>query len=198
MPKSFPQLIIDTDMSVDVDDVGMLCAAHALADLHETAILAVVHDANLNTGVGAISAINEYFGRSSIPIGAYHGPIGSGDAGEAKWWTHNGRGVYVDDLVETFQPRIRNYSQVPSALTVYRRTLAAAADHTITIVSVGFTTNLLDLLQSGPDRESPLSGLMLVAQKTKALLIMGGFRKGSVEWNFGAPISMYASHTACT
>ena len=36
-------LIIDTDMSIDVDDVGMLCAAHALVDLGEARILAVLH-----------------------------------------------------------------------------------------------------------------------------------------------------------
>ena len=40
------RIIIDTDMSTDCDDVGALCMAHALADLGECEILAVVH----NTG----------------------------------------------------------------------------------------------------------------------------------------------------
>ena len=57
-------LIIDTDMGVDVDDAGMLCAAHALQDNGEATILAVVHDLNIDTGVGAISAINNYYVRS--------------------------------------------------------------------------------------------------------------------------------------
>ena len=43
-PKSPIRIIIDTDMSTDCDDVGALCMAHALADLGECEILAVVHD----------------------------------------------------------------------------------------------------------------------------------------------------------
>ena len=77
-------------MSIDVDDVGMLCAAHALMDMGETKILAVVHDANLNEGVGAISAINQFYGRDELPIGAYTGPVGAGKGGP--WWTNGGRG----------------------------------------------------------------------------------------------------------
>ena len=172
-------------MSVDVDDVGMLCAAHALSDLGEMSILAVVHDANLDTGVGAISAINNYFSRSQIPVGAYRGPIGSGTVGGDAWWTNNGRGMYVDDLVAKFHPRIHDYSQVPAALTVYRQNLAEAADHEVTIVSVGFTTNLLQLLRSKPDEMSPLTGLALVEKKVQRLLVMGGFRSKIIEWNFG-------------
>ena len=37
-------IIIDTDMSIDTDDVGALCVAHALHDLGEASILAVTHD----------------------------------------------------------------------------------------------------------------------------------------------------------
>jgi hypothetical protein len=32
-------LVLDTDMSIDVDDVGAVCAMHALADLGEVNIL---------------------------------------------------------------------------------------------------------------------------------------------------------------
>ena len=71
------KIIIDTDMSIDVDDVGALCIAHVLSDLHETRLLAVVHDAALETGVAAIASINSYFGRADIPIGAYRGPVGT-------------------------------------------------------------------------------------------------------------------------
>ena len=38
-PAAAVQLIIDTDMAGDVDDVGALCLAHALADRGEAAIL---------------------------------------------------------------------------------------------------------------------------------------------------------------
>ena len=54
-------LIIDTDMSIDVDDVGALCVAHALQDLGEAQILAVTHNTGLDQGVGAISVITNYY-----------------------------------------------------------------------------------------------------------------------------------------
>ena len=51
-----PAILLDTDMSIDVDDVGALCAMHALVDAGEATLLGVVHDTALPTGVGAISA----------------------------------------------------------------------------------------------------------------------------------------------
>ena len=35
-------MILDTDMSIDVDDVGALCALHGLVDSNEAELLAVV------------------------------------------------------------------------------------------------------------------------------------------------------------
>ncbi|EOD08919.1 hypothetical protein EMIHUDRAFT_258086, partial [Emiliania huxleyi CCMP1516] len=69
------RIIIDTDMSIDVDDVGALCLAHALQDRNKAEILAVTHNTGLEQGVGAVSVINHYFGRDDIPIGAYRGPV---------------------------------------------------------------------------------------------------------------------------
>lgn len=51
------KLIIDTDMSIDADDVGALCMAHALVDRGEAEILAVVHDTGYHLGAAAISVI---------------------------------------------------------------------------------------------------------------------------------------------
>ena len=67
-------LIIDTDMSTDCDDVGALCIAHAMMNKGEAELIAVVHNTGLNTGVGAVSVINQYYGRPDIPVGAYIGP----------------------------------------------------------------------------------------------------------------------------
>ena len=38
------KVIFDTDMSIDVDDVGALCVLHELANRNEAEILATVHD----------------------------------------------------------------------------------------------------------------------------------------------------------
>ena len=65
--------------------------------------------------------------------------------------------------------------QVPDAVTVYRQVLAAQpiADP-VAISSIGLLTNLKGLLQSPPDKYSPLNGYDLVAQKVKLLAVMGG------------------------
>lgn len=156
------QLIIDTDMSGDCDDVGAVCIAHALMMRGEAKLLAVVHNTGLDTGVGAISAINTYYGQH-VPIGAYKGPFNKGL-----------RGSYVDDLARNFPTKIQHAGQAPDALTVYRQTLAAAADGSVWVSSIGFTTNLEALLKSGPDASSPLNGTKLVERKVKGLAWMGG------------------------
>jgi hypothetical protein len=157
------RLIIDTDMSGDCDDVGAVCLAHALEMRGEAKLLAVVHNTGLDTGVGAISAINTYYGHPDLPVGAYKGPFNRGM-----------RGPYVDHLAQRFPARLHNASEAPEAVTVYRQALAAAPDASVWIASIGFTTNLEALLRSGPDAASPLSGAQLVAQKVKGLAWMGG------------------------
>ena len=156
-------LIIDTDMSGDCDDVGAVCLAHALEVRGEAKLLAVVHNTGLETGVGAISVINTYYGKPDLPVGAYKGQFNRGM-----------RGSYVDDLVRRFPARLHNSSAAPEALTVYRQVLAASPDASVWISSIGFTTNLEALLRSGPDAISPLSGAELIAQKVKGLAWMGG------------------------
>eukprot|EP00966_Prymnesium_polylepis_P178214 4126798-Prymnesium_polylepis.1 len=161
-------------MSIDVDDVGAMCVAHALADQGEAEILAVVHDTGLPTGVGAISVINDFYGRPNIPIGAFRGKDGAPRATHKPEWTNHGRGWYVASLLSEFPSRIHDASQVPSALAVYRKTLADAEDNSVTIVAIGFATTLLQLLQSEADEISELSGRYLIAKKLKQLVYMGG------------------------
>ena len=50
-PKAPVQLIIDTDMSSDVDDVAAVCAAHALADRGEAELAAACYAKILSTGM---------------------------------------------------------------------------------------------------------------------------------------------------
>ena len=56
----------------------------------------------------------------------------------------------------------------------YRQALAASPDHSVWISSIGFTTNLEELLASTPDSFSPLGGRALVEAKVKGIAWMGG------------------------
>ena len=175
-PPSRPRIpiIIDTDMSIDVDDVGALCVAHALQDRGETNILAVTHGTGLSQGVGAVSVVNHYYGRDDIPLGAYRGRVGAPDNTPGPNWTHHGRGHYVDSLLRRFPSPIRDASQVEDATVVFRRALASVASKSVVIVAIGHATNLLDLLRSPADAVSPLTGRQLIEKRVKRLIWMGG------------------------
>lgn len=166
-PPSAPvqlQLIIDTDAAFDVDDVGAICVAHALADLGEVDILAVVHDAGLFEGIGAVGALNAFYGRPHIQLGAFKGRFGA-----------NVAGPYVRNLASRFPSPVANYSQVPACGDAYRRALSQAADGSVVIAAIGFVTCLRDLLSSGADEHSPYGGRDLVAKKVKKVVFQGGW-----------------------
>ena len=64
--------------------------------------------------------------------------------------------------------------------------LSAAKDGSVVIASVGFLTNLLDLLRSSSaDGGLALSGVELVAKKVAQLVMMGGSLGNRIEWNLG-------------
>lgn len=53
------------------------------------------------------------------------------------------------------------------------------------IISIGFLTNLADLLRSEGDDSSPLSGSDLISNKVSELVVMGGEYPSGWEFNFG-------------
>ena len=174
-----PGLIVDTDIGgggcMDVDDVGALCVAHALADAGEVDFLGVVVNTSPARCAGVVSVINHYYGRDGLPIGAYKGADLSPTAPFLP---------YVAELTSgrwNFSRGVRNASQVPSATGVYRRALAGAEDHSVVISSIGLLTNLRALLESRADAISPLAGPALVALKVKQLFVMGGKYPSSAD-----------------
>src|SRR5690606_9657514 len=55
-----------------------------------------------------------------------------------------------------------------------RRVLSQAQDGSVVMIQVGFSTNLARLLDSSPDKFSPLNGMDLVRKKCKLMSIMAG------------------------
>ena len=164
------KLILDTDMGGgacrDVDDVVALCISHALMDNGEAELLAVVQDTAPPPCAGVISVINHWYGRDDIPIGAYKGS-GLTLAGNPPL-------SYVSSMLRNFPSPIKDSSQVPDAVAVYRRVLASSPPQSVTISSVGLQTNLELLLRSGPDAHSNLTGIELVKEKVVLLAAMAG------------------------
>lgn len=168
------RIILDTDLGIDVDDAGALAVLHALADKGEARILATVANVNDPHAPGALDAINTYYGRPNIPVGRnprQQFPIAT------PWWReHHPR--FVKDLDLQFPDDTSIYN-LKTAVSVYRKALAAQPDGSVTVVSIGFMPNLADLMASGPDGYSSLSGMALIKRKVKRLVVMGGTYPGS-------------------
>ena len=165
LPHPVP-LIFETDLSGDCDDVGALAMIHHHIGLREADLLmiGVNRDEPTGSSAAAIDAINTYYGHGDIPIGTSH----TGRSQTPR------RSPYAATLAREFPHDARPDREMPDAVALYRRTLAAAGDSSVVIVSVGGTTNLADLLDSPPDAVSSLDGTALVAQKVNRLVQMAG------------------------
>ena len=120
--------------------------------------------------------MNRYFNRSSIPIGITKDPAASATTGTLGW------PEYV--LAHFPHPRFGNNSEAEDAVRLYRRLLAtAAADQSITLLSIGYLTNLANLLATTADSYSTATGAELVRQKVAHLYIMAGAFPSGEELN---------------
>ncbi|MDR2499084.1 MAG: nucleoside hydrolase [Tannerellaceae bacterium] len=168
-------LILDTDLGPDFDDVGAMALMHAMADSGYVNILATVASNGNELVAPCISVINHYFNRPDIPIGAPKGNAADfGDWHKVKW---------TEALPARYPHSIAKTSDAEDAVKVYRKILAAQPDTSVTICTIGFLTNMRNLLESSPDEFSPLSGRELVAQKVKRLASMAGAFPAGREYN---------------
>ena len=173
-------IIFDTDMGNDVDDAVALAILHSLESRHEARILAVTITKDNPEAAPYVDLVNTFYGRGGIPIGV----VKNGKTPEPSKMIHvpvtarggNGQWLYPRHAVSG--------SELPDAVVVLRRTLAAAEDASVVIVQVGFSTNLARLLDSPADAISPLTGRDLAARKVRLLSAMAGqFPTGKAEYN---------------
>ncbi len=166
-------IIFDTDMGPDYDDVGAIALLHALADSGQATILATIASSKYPRVAPVLSVLNTYFSRPNIPIGVPKGEAVT-DADKQHW---------SDTLVARYPHKIKSNKEAPDAVAIYRQVLAKQPDKSVTIVTVGFLTNLANLLESKPDKYSKLSGKELVGKKVKNLVSMAGKFPEGREFN---------------
>ena len=167
------KIIFDTDLGPDYDDVGALAFLHAMADSGKVDILATVSSNKHNMVAPSIDVINTYFGRPELPVGA---PKGAGV-------NINSPYHWADTLAARYPHAIKSTEDVPDAVDVYRKVLRSQPDSSVTVVTVGFLTNLSNLLKSPPDNASPLTGRELVSKKVRRLVSMAGRFPSGKEFN---------------
>jgi inosine-uridine nucleoside N-ribohydrolase len=167
------KIIFDTDLGPDYDDVGALAFLHAMADSGKAEILATVSSNKHELVAPSIELINTYFGRPDTEIGA---PKSDGaNMGSSQHW--------ADSIVAKYPHKIHSTSEVPDAVSVYRKVLSNQPDNSVTIVTIGFLTNLSNLLKSGSDENSALTGTELITKKVKKLVSMAGRFPEGKEFN---------------
>jgi hypothetical protein len=155
------KLILDTDMDSDCDDVGALAMLHAMADAGEVELLAVAASSHHAWSAPCIDALDTWYGRPDIPIGAP-----KGDAAQSA-------SRFAKRIAERFPHDLASADQAEDAVKLYRRILAAQPDHSVVIVTIGDLTNIADLLRSSADGAQP-SGADLVRAKARQWVCMGG------------------------
>lgn len=178
------KIIFDTDMGSDCDDVGALALLHAYADMDKVRIIACVYSSGkVPYGAGIIQAINIYYGRGNIPIGAYHGDD-LGDPVDKM----NAKTLAKDTT--RFGNTIVHNRDAEEMTRMNRRLLVSQRDNSVIYLTVGHTKGLYDLLGSEPDAVSPRNGMDLIKQKVKRWIALGALgainEKGTHQrdWNF--------------
>ncbi|WP_026462923.1 nucleoside hydrolase [Adhaeribacter aquaticus] len=166
-------VILDTDIGPDYDDAGAMAVFHALADQGEVKPLAVISCNKHELVVPTIDILNTCFGRPNLPTGAPKGKAVNAGAGQ-KW---------PEMLVQKYPHKFTTTAAAPDAVQTYRKVLASQPDKSVTIITIGFLTNLADLLESSPDENSKLTGTELVRQKVKNLVSMAGAFPQGREYN---------------
>lgn len=182
--KQSIKIIFDTDMGSDCDDVGALALLHQFAKEGKAEILGCIYSSGrVPYGAGVIDAINRYYGRPDIPIGACHDhcigdPV---DKMLAEKFAKD-TAAYHHDIIQN--------QDAEEQTELNRRLLTEAPDHSVTYLTVGHTKGLYDLLVSEPDDISPLTGKELIGQKVRRWVALGALgainKEGQYrkDWNF--------------
>lgn len=158
-------VIFDTDVGGDVDDAGALAVLHALADKGNIEILAIGVVIGHEAAVPFVHAVNTWYGRPELPIGTIKGTA------------PYSRDEYMLQVIGEY-PYTLTRDKAPDVVQLYRKVLAEQPDNSVTLVTVGPATNIYNLLLSGPDIFSPLTGVELMRRKIKFYAAGGNGNSG--------------------
>jgi hypothetical protein len=184
------KIILDTDMGSDCDDAGAMALLHKYADLGRAEILGCIYSSGkIPYGAGVIEAINIYYGRPEIPVGAYWG---------------NDLGDPVDKMgteklaknTDQFKNKIIHNKDAEEQTRLNRRLLASQEDNSVDYITIGHTKGLYDLLVSEPDDISPLNGHDLITRKVRRWVALGALRANNPDGHFTKDWNFFFNGTA--
>jgi hypothetical protein len=175
-------IILDTDISGDVDDVGDVGIICATVKLGLSNLLGVVATTPFQWSGPCVAALLDYsLPGNNIPICRYDGAT-----------TLPQFSAYCEKVARRFGRKTDAFgTEFLGHVRGYRTMLHHVGDSSVTIAMTGTASSLSDLLLSGPDSVSPLTGAQLVASKVRALVWEAGrFPKSDQpEYNISTDVS---------
>jgi len=175
-------VIFETDMGNDIDDALALDMLYKYADMGVVNLLGVGVNKMDPYSVEFVDVMNTWFGYPNVAIGKVVDGIDCSNDPPNNFV--KATCLYQENGVSPFVRTHTDYSQIPEATDFYRELLAQQPDSSVVVVSVGFSTNIARLLDTQPDRFSPLTGRELVAKKVKLLSIMAGNLVEPTAWEY--------------
>lgn len=157
------KIIFDTDFGGDCDDALALDLLLSCTKKGECELIGVTASSWIYDVARGIYTILYQHGMQHIPVGAYRYP----DNG-----IHDGKS-YGEQLGRRFpSPGAPETGKEPESCKLLRKLLAE--NDKVTLLSTGGLTNFGDLVSSGPDEYSPLTGAELITEKVEEIVLMGG------------------------
>lgn len=181
------KIIAGTDWWTDCDDAVALRVLARAQQRGDIELLGVAVNACMEDSAPSLDAYLSLEGLPNLPLGI---DLAATDYG--------GKPPYQRRLAAL--PGSRSNAQCEDGVRLYRR-LLARSEESVDIIEIGFQQILANLLLSGPDEFSPLTGEQLVRQKVRKLWAMAGRwdnPEGGFEHNLAkTPRARAAAHLVC-
>ena len=147
------RLIVETDMGNDIDDALAFDLIYKAMDDGRVDLLAIGNHKLSPTATDYIDILNTWYGYPDIPLAQSPTPVLNDHAPD---YTAAVCAMTREDGSPAFA-RSKTPEQIEDPVTLYRRTLAAQPDRSVTVLSLGFATELTKLLESPADDISTLT-----------------------------------------
>lgn len=165
-------VIFETDIGNDIDDALALDMLYKYMDWGMIELSAVMLNKCSSAPGEYMDIMNTWYGYPDIPVGMIRN--GADCETDAINYAKAVVNLKKEDGTPMFARSHSDYDKYPDAHILYRKILSEMPDNSVTIVSVGFSTNLARLMDTPADQYSPLTGKELIAKKVKELITMAG------------------------
>ena len=168
-------IILDTDIGMDCDDAVALGVLIKAQNDGRCAIRAITAATAREGAISCVRSILGYYGAPEPVLGKLESTFLKCD--------------YVNYYAKAASDKFGFPDDADDAVKVLRRSLATSPAK-ITLITIGPLTDIADLLRSGADEISPLSGAELMREKVDKVYAMAGSFAGNYadgnafrEWN---------------